>query len=90
MVVVRKLRNLTLRLRPLAILLEQGELVLEAKLALEELDILNILKLLWLGRRLPRVGGLGLHETDIFLAFLDLPAVEGGTLTLNDTALDDF
>jgi hypothetical protein len=77
-------------LGPIAIVLEEGKLILEAKLTLEELNIFYIFKLLRLGGRFPRVGGLGLHETDVFLALLDLPAVEEGTVALDHAALDDL
>jgi hypothetical protein len=36
------------------------------------------------------MGGFCLHETDVFLAFLDLLAVEAGAFALNRAAIDDL
>jgi hypothetical protein len=70
--------------------LEETEFVLEAKFALEELNIFYIVELLRLDGWLPSVSGFSLHQVDVFLALLNLHPVEGSTVALDDAAVDDF
>ena len=74
----------------LRIFLEKEELVFKAELALEELNILHIVELFWLGGRLPNPGCFILDEGDVFLVLLDFSAVECGAFTLDDAAVGQF
>lgn len=66
------------------------EFVLEAKLAVEELNILYVLKFIRLGGWLPHMSGLGLHQVDVFLALLYLHLVKISTVALNHTSIDNL
>lgn len=57
---------------------------------MEELDVLDVLQLFWLGGRFPNPGGFCLHQRDVLLALLDFSAVKGRAFTLNRAALDQF
>jgi hypothetical protein len=73
-----------------AIFLQIMELVLEAKLTLEELNILYVLEFLRLAGWLPHVSGFGLHQGNVFLALLYLQLVKSSTVAFDDTSVHDF
>jgi hypothetical protein len=57
-------------------ILDDVQLVLECKLTLEELHILDNLEILRFGRGFPGAGGFCLDEADVLLAFFDFLPIE--------------